>query len=31
VTAKRISDVAFGAELPSFDPDSGLVNVRRFA
>jgi acyl dehydratase len=31
VTAKRISDVAFGAELPSFDPDTGLDNVRRFA
>lgn len=31
MTVKRIADVAFGAELPSFDPDTGLENVRRFA
>jgi hypothetical protein len=27
----RFEDVEFGAELPGFDPDPGLENVRRFA
>jgi hypothetical protein len=27
----RFEDVEFGAELPGFDPDTGLENVRRFA
>lgn len=31
MTVQRIADVEFGAELPSFDPDLGLENVRRFA
>jgi hypothetical protein len=31
MSAQRIADVEFGAELPSFDPDTGLENVRRFA
>jgi acyl dehydratase len=31
MTIARIQDVAFGAELPVFDPDTTLANVRRFA
>ena len=31
MSVKRIADVEFGAELPSFDPDTSLANVRRFA
>ena len=27
----RFEDVEFGAELPGFEPDTGLENVRRFA
>ena len=31
MTVSSIQDIAFGAELPSFDPDTGLENVRTFA
>jgi acyl dehydratase len=31
MTVSRIEDVEFGAELPVFDPDTSLENVRRFA
>ena len=31
MSAARIDDVEFGAELPIFDPDTSLENVRRFA
>jgi acyl dehydratase len=31
MTIARIQDVEFGAELPVFDPDTTLANVRRFA
>ena len=27
----RIEEVEFGAELPGFEPDTGMENVRRFA
>jgi acyl dehydratase len=31
VTVQRFEDVEFGAELPAFEPDTGLANVQRFA
>jgi hypothetical protein len=31
VTVARFEDVEFGEELPGFDPDTSLENVRRFA
>jgi acyl dehydratase len=31
MTVQRFEDVEFGAELPVFDPDMGIENVRRFA
>ena len=31
MTVQRIQDVAFGAELPTFTPDTSLANVKRFA
>ena len=31
MTALRFEDVEFGAELPAFEPDTSLANVRRFA
>ena len=31
MTVARIAEVEFGAELPSFDPDTSIENVRRFA
>jgi len=31
MSVARIADVEFGVELPSFDPDTSLENVRRFA
>jgi hypothetical protein len=31
MTVARIGDVEFGAELPSYDPDTSIENVRRFA
>jgi acyl dehydratase len=30
MTVSSISDVEFGAELPVFEPDTGLANVKRF-
>ncbi len=30
MTVSNISDVEFGAELPVFEPDTGLANVKRF-
>ncbi len=30
MTVQTLSDVEFGAELPVFDPDTGLENVKRF-
>ena len=30
MSVAKISDVAFGAELPVFDPDTSLANVIRF-
>jgi len=30
MTVARISDVTFGVELPAFDPDTSVDNVRRF-
>lgn len=31
MTVNSLKDVEFGAELPVFDPDTSLDNVRRFA
>jgi acyl dehydratase len=31
VTVTRFDEVEFGAELPAFEPDTGIENVRRFA
>ena len=31
MSVARFEDVEFGDELPSFDPDTGMENVRRFA
>jgi acyl dehydratase len=31
MTVERFEDVEFGSELPTFDPDTGIENVRRFA
>jgi acyl dehydratase len=31
MTIKKIQDVDFGAELPTFTPDTSLANVRKFA
>ena len=31
MTVARFEDVEFGEELPTFDPDTGMENVRRFA
>lgn len=31
MTVARIAEVEFGAELPGFEPDTRLENVRRFA
>ena len=31
MTVRRFEDVEFGAELPAFEPDTGIANVRRFA
>ena len=31
MTIARFEDVEFGDDLPSFDPDTGMENVRRFA
>lgn len=31
MTIERIEDVEFGAELPTFDPDTSLPRVRAFA
>jgi acyl dehydratase len=30
MTVQHLSDVNFGEELPVFDPDTGIDNVRRF-
>lgn len=30
MTVSRLSDVEFGEELPVFDPDTSLANVKRF-
>jgi acyl dehydratase len=30
MTVSRVSEVEFGAELPVFEPDTGIENVRRF-
>jgi len=30
MTVRVLSDVEFGAELPVFEPDTGMDNVRRF-
>ena len=31
MTVKTLDDVEFGAQLPVFEPDTSLANVRRFA
>ena len=31
MTVRRFEDVEFGAELPTFEPDTRIENVRRFA
>ncbi len=31
MTIARFEDVEFGDDLPTFDPDTGMENVRRFA
>lgn len=31
MTVTRFDEVEFGAELPAFEPDTGIENVRRFA
>ena len=31
MTITQISEVEFGEELPTFDPDTSLANVKRFA
>lgn len=31
MSVERFEDVEFGAELPAFDPDTSIENVRRFA
>jgi len=31
MTVQRFEDVEFGEELPAFEPDTSLANVRRFA
>ena len=31
MTIEKISDVEFGEELPTFDPDTSLANVKQFA
>ena len=31
MTVVRFEDVEFGEDLPTFDPDTGMENVRRFA
>ena len=31
MTVARFEDVEFGQDLPTFDPDTGMENVRRFA
>ena len=31
MTVARFEDVEFGDDLPTFDPDTGMENVRRFA
>ncbi len=31
MTVARFEDVEFGEDLPTFDPDTGMENVRRFA
>ena len=31
MTVRRFEDVEFGAELPAFEPDTRIENVRRFA
>ena len=31
MTVTRFEDVEFGEDLPTFDPDTGMENVRRFA
>lgn len=31
MTIARFEDVEFGEDLPTFDPDTGMENVRRFA
>ena len=31
MTVNKISDVEFGEELPAFEPDTTLTNVKRFA
>ena len=31
MSVEKLSDVEFGVELPVFDPDTSLDNVRRFA
>ncbi len=31
MTVGKITEVEFGVELPAFDPDTSMTNVRRFA
>lgn len=31
MTVSRFQEVEFGVELPTFEPDTGIENVRRFA
>ena len=31
MSVERFEDVEFGDDLPTFDPDTGMENVRRFA
>ncbi|MEQ8690299.1 MAG: hypothetical protein RIC89_05605 [Pseudomonadales bacterium] len=31
MSIRKISEVEFGEELPTFDPDTSLANVKRFA
>ena len=31
MTVRRFEDVEFGAELPTFEPDTSIENVRRFS
>lgn len=30
MSIRTLADVSFGEELPVFDPDTGIQNVRRF-